>query len=97
MKIKVETKAEVEDIKLYLRIDGAEEDSFIEALMKAAEEYMEECGVKKSTSELYKLCIKMLCNHWYENREVTGVDTKLAHSLDSIIFKLKYKAGGVSV
>lgn len=40
-----------------------------------------------SDDELYNLCIKVLCAHWYENRgvEVVGNVTKLSHSVDALV------------
>ena len=47
-------------------------------------------GVKNFENDLYKLAIKMLVLHWYENREVIGNANKLSFSLDNIITQLKY-------
>ena len=47
-------------------------------------------GVKNFENDLYKLAIKMLVLHWYENREVIGEAKKLAFSLDNIITQLQY-------
>ena len=38
---------DLEELKLFLRIDGEEEDSFIEGLQIAAEEYLTNAGIKK--------------------------------------------------
>lgn len=81
----------LDDLKLFLRIDGADEDILIQSLQLAAEEYMGNAGVNKDYSrELYKLAIKMLVGHWYENRSVIGKADKLNFSLDTIITQLKY-------
>lgn len=81
----------LDEIKLFLRIDGNEEDTLIQGLQLAGEEYLYNAGVNKDyTKELYKLAIKILVGHWYENREVTGKADKLAFSLDTMILQLKY-------
>lgn len=80
----------VDELKLYLRIDGTEEDILIQGLQLAAEEYMTNAGVNKDyTKELYKLAIKLLVSHWYENRSIVGKADKLAFSLDTMILQLK--------
>ena len=88
---------DLEELKLFLRIDGEEEDSFIEGLQIAAEEYLTNAGIKKDyTKELYKLSIKILIYHWYEN---SAVDTegkilcKIAFGIYTIIVHLKYTQG----
>lgn len=90
---------DLEELKLFLRIDGEEEDSFIEGLQIAAEEYLTNAGIKKDyTKELYKLAIKILISHWYENRAVETVGknvSKIAFGLDTILTQLKYTQGDV--
>lgn len=88
-----------EEIKLFLRIDDIEEDTLIQGLQLAAEEYLKNAGINKDyTKELYKLSIKILVSHWYENRAVESVVknvSKVAFSLDNIITQLKYSQGDV--
>ena len=82
---------ELAELKLFMRIDGEDEDVFIQGLQYAAEEYMKNAGVIKDYDKfLYALAIKMLVGHWYENRSVVGKADKLAFSLDSMIIQLKY-------
>lgn len=84
----------LEELKLFLRVDGTDEDSLIEGLQLSAERYLRNAGVNKDyTDELYKLAIKLLVGHWYENRNVETIGkniSKIAFSLDAIIFQLKY-------
>ena len=84
---------ELGEIKLFLRVDGTDEDDLISGLQRAAEIYLTNTGVTQDyNNELYKIAIKLLIKHWYDNRE-TFVDfktTKLDFSLESIIFSLKY-------
>lgn len=84
---------ELDELKLYLRVDIADDDTLIAALQKSAEEYLENAGVTKDYSkELYKLAIKLLVSHWYENRDIQSEKSaaKLSFSLDTIITQLKY-------
>ena len=80
----------LEEIKNYMRIDEDYEDNLINSLIEAANLYMLNAGVKNTENDLYKLAIKMLVLHWYENREVIGEAKKLAFSLDNIITQLQY-------
>lgn len=89
----------LEDLKLFLRIDDYEEDTLIEGLQLGAEEYLTNAGIKKDyTKELYKLAIKILVSHWYENRSVETIGknvSKIAFGLDTILIQLKYSQGNV--
>lgn len=80
----------LQDIKLYLKIDHDEEDDFLIGLLKASELYLENAGCKRNyESELYSLAVKMLVSHWYENRCITGNIGNLELSLNSIIVQLR--------
>ena len=80
----------LEEIKNYMRIDEDYDDNLINSLIEAANIYMVNAGDKNFENDLYKLAIKMLVLHWYENREVIGEAKKLAFSLDNIITQLQY-------
>ena len=85
-----EDKLTLEEVLLHLRIDNDYELEYITSLIDAAKAFLKNAGVIEQESELYKLAIKILVSHWYENRELTGKADKLAYSLDSIITHLKY-------
>lgn len=81
---------DLEDIKLYLRVDHDEEDNLLLSLQKASEEYLYNAGcVKNYDNDLYRIAIKMLINHWYDNRGIIGVSDHISHSLESIIYQLR--------
>ncbi len=62
----------LEEIKLYLKIDGADEDSLLESLKLAAEDYLDSAGIKKNYEKnTYGLAIKLLISHWYTNRSIS--------------------------
>ena len=90
---------DLEELKLFLKIDDNEEDNLIQGLQLSAEEYLANAGIIKDyTKELYKLAIKILISHWYENRAVETVGknaSKIAFGLDTIIIQLKYTQGDV--
>lgn len=89
----------LEELKLFLKIDDNEEDALIQALQLSAEEYLTNAGIKKDYSkELYKLAIKILVSHYYENRAVETIGknvSKIAFGLDTILIQLKYSQGDV--
>ena len=88
----------IEEVKLFLRIDGDYEDTLISSLQLAAEEYMTNAGVIKDyLKPTYILAIKILIGHWYENRSAIGKTDRLAFSLDTIILQLKYTQAEVIV
>jgi len=82
----------LEEVKGYLGADGSEYDSILTPLISAAQIFIIN-GTRPDvdvTNELYKLALKLLVNHWYENREPIGKADKLAFSLESIFLQLKY-------
>lgn len=80
----------VQDIKLYLKVDHDDEDSFILSLQKAAEDYLYNAGcIKNYDNELYKHAIRILIAHWYDNRGLIGSTDLIKCSLESIIYQLK--------
>jgi uncharacterized phage protein (predicted DNA packaging) len=76
-----------EEIKMYLRIDGVLEDALLDTFKAAAENYLQEAGIKKDyEGPTYKLAVLMLITHFYENR---GVVTEGRYSTSEIPFGLK--------
>jgi len=89
---------EIDEIKKYLKVDGTEEDDLLLGLQGAAEEYLLNAGVAKDyTKNLFKIAIKLLISHWYENRNavvVGSISKNMEFSLSNIIIQLKYSGGG---
>jgi uncharacterized phage protein (predicted DNA packaging) len=87
----------VDEAKLYLRIDGNDEDTLIQSIIAAADMFIENAvGAVDKSSELYQLAVKLLVSHWYENREVIGKADNLSFSLESILYQLKFCGGDTS-
>jgi len=83
---------ELDDLKIYLRIDGNEEDTLIVSLQEGAESYLINAGIAKNYDDsLYTLAIRLLVNNWYQNREtfINLKTTKADYSLQRIIFSLQ--------
>jgi hypothetical protein len=83
----------LEEAKRYLRmeIEYTEEDQDVEDFAMAAEIYLRKAGcVLSASDESSKLAIKMLINHWHENREPIGSGDRLAFGLTELILQLQY-------
>ena len=83
----------LEEIKNYMRIDEDYDDNLINSLIEAANIYMVNAGVKNFENDLYKLAIKMLVLHWYENRDVVligSISKNLEFTMKNIITQLQY-------
>lgn len=60
---------DIEEVKLYARIDECPDEE-VRAFMQVAEEYTTEAGIKPNYNKArYKLLIKMLVKHFYDNRD----------------------------
>lgn len=74
-----------------LRIDGVEEDGYLNTLANAAKELLEEAGVKAEVeSDLYKIVVAKIITEWYINREIND---KLPMGIIGMINQLRYKEG----
>lgn len=90
---------DLEELKLFIKVDSDEDDLLIKSLQTAAEEYLTDAGIIKNyAKEKYKLAIEILVNHWYENRAVETIGknvSKIAFGLDTILIQLKYSQGDI--
>jgi uncharacterized phage protein (predicted DNA packaging) len=83
----------VEEAKNWLRVDGAEEDTLIQILISAAEDYLYNAtgNVFDSKNELAKLFCFVLVTDWYENRDMIGkASEKIRLSVDSMLSQLAH-------
>ena len=83
------TALTLDDVKLYLRVDLNDDDPLVQDLMDGARDYLERMTGKvcDPTDGVWKMAIKYLCSHWYENRDdtVVGRDAKVDHTIDALI------------
>lgn len=86
----------LEEVKDYMRVDGADEDVLISSLIMASEEYIKNSSstTVDTGSYLYRIACLMLVTHWYENRSIVGDNKTVPHFIDNIIIQLKYAGGG---
>lgn len=95
----------LDEIKLYCHIDGTDEDSTLDNMLKAAQDliaqqsgkstFVGSDGTQKtalSATPLYEIAVKQLVAHWYDHRGAAdGVDLKdIPFAVDSIIAHFKY-------
>ncbi len=88
----MENVERLEELKVFLRIDGNEEDNILSSFLTSAKQYLLNAGVKEDEeNSLYRLAINMLVCGWYENRNPTdpGANNTQAFSLKSIVTQLK--------
>ena len=77
--------------KSYLRIDYVDDDTFINSLILASKQYLENACGEFTESELTDLAQLILIEHWNDNRTLIGkVSEPVQHSLDAIIFQIRY-------
>lgn len=77
----------LEDVKLYLRVDGVDSDPIILELIETAKEYIfETTGKEYAGSNIEKLCIKLLAQHWFD-----GYENDIPHGVDSMLTHIEYK------
>lgn len=77
---------DLEEIKSYLKVDFEDDDKLILDLKEAAVEYLKNSGIEENYgSNLYKLALRILINHWYTNRNVVLVGT----TSDEVDYSLK--------
>lgn len=84
---------DLNEIKLYLRIDTSDEDDLLEGLKLSAEKYLENAGVSKNyENPLYCTALKMLVANWYDTRDTININSSISAMFNSIITQLA--AGG---
>lgn len=64
---------DLDEVKLYLRIDTDDEDQLILDLVSAAENYLLNSGIYPDYgNSLYKSAVKMLVSDFYDGRGING-------------------------
>ena len=81
---------ELSEIKVYCRIDDDYDDSLIEMLKSAAEEYLKGAGVPvKYEDYTYKLTVLSLVRYYYDERVSSGAPSECNDAI--IQLQLKYR------
>lgn len=88
---------ELQETKLWLRVDHNEEDAIIQTLINSAEEYLINATGREydNTNNQAKLFCLVLVTDWYENRELSGkkVSEKVRFTIQSMMAQLQYANG----
>ncbi|BEP28810.1 head-tail connector protein [Helicovermis profundi] len=92
----------LEEVKQFLRIDSedVDEDTILQIILDAAEEYLKDATGKTFTgdSSKAKLFIMVLVTDWYENREMIGkASDKTRLSIQSLLLQLEYSESEVII
>ena len=83
----------IEDVKLWLRIDHNDEDELIQMLIDSSKNYFKNAtGYEFNDSPQAKLFCLVLITDWYENRELIGhkVSEKVRFTIQSMLAQLTY-------
>lgn len=84
---------DLEEVKLWLRIDHDEEDGLIEMLIESAKNYFKNAtGYELNGDPQAKLFCLVLITDWYENRDLVGhrVSEKVRFTIQSMLTQLTY-------
>lgn len=83
---------ELEEIKLFLRIDDDDDDLFLQLAYEAAKEYViEAVGVCDETKARVKLLLLNLIADFYENRSLLNSknNNQLRHTIRTLVMQLQ--------
>lgn len=83
------------DVKLYLRVDGYDEDDVIQSLIDAAKEFIKTgTGVTfTDTDARHVLTLKMIVAHWYDNRGLIGSTAELPFTVTAQLLQIEAERG----
>ena len=86
----------LEDVKLYLRIDGDEEDALIQNMMQAGAEYIRSAvGEYDDTDPTAQILLAAIVQNMYDNRELMQSEQQMKKRIEytsqSIILQLQVK------
>ncbi len=83
--------SDIQEAKLYMRIDEPDDDALVGSLYAAAEEYMRNAGILEDRgSYLYKLALWGLMLHWYEHPQALADGQQIPEGTRIIINQLKF-------
>lgn len=85
------SKAQLAEVKAYMRIDGDADDAVIKVMYKAAVRYLENAGIKEPLEDpaLYKLAVWGLTLNYYDHRDSVGNEASFPIGLRPVINQLK--------
>lgn len=79
---------DIEDIKQYSNLDTI--DIELVNMMEAAKLYLKNAGVdERENDQEYNLAVKMLADHWYNNRGITNKGYEIPYGFLSIVAQIR--------
>ena len=73
----------LEDVKLYLRIDGDEEDALIQSMMQAGAEYIRSAvGKYDDTDPTAQILLAAIVQNMYDNRELMQSEQQMKKRIE---------------
>ncbi|WP_243114115.1 head-tail connector protein [Clostridium botulinum] len=86
----------LQETKEFLKVDYEDEDTFIQSLIEASEQYLKNATGRDfdSNNQLAKLYCRVLINDWFRDRSLTitgnalNVSDKVKYTLQSILMQL---------
>lgn len=89
---------DLEEVARFLRLEYSElteeEKADLLSLQIAVEEYFGSADIPQNYAKrLYKLAVKTLLAHWYDNRAIIGDSKQIPFSLTCMITQLQYGGG----
>lgn len=86
----------LEDVKIYLRIDGDEEDALLRTMMQVGEEYIRSAvGEYDDDDPTAQILLAAIVQNMYDNRELMQSDQqmkkRIEYTFQSIILQLRVK------
>lgn len=85
---------DLQTAKDFLRVDGDDENTIIQAMITAAEDYLRNAGVKNTSSELYKIVVLMLTSIFYEHRDTADKQIAIPPIINNFITQLSLSGEG---
>lgn len=81
----------LDDVKLYLRVDGTDEDSAIQGMIDAAKVFIKSgTGVTFLEADArHLMTLKMLVAHWYDNRGLIGSAAELPFTITAQLVQIE--------
>ena len=81
----------LDDVKLYLRVDGTDEDSAIRGMIDAAKVFIKSgTGVTFQEADArHLMTLKILVAHWYDNRGLIGSAVELPFTITAQLVQIE--------
>ena len=88
--------AQLAAAKLYMHVDGTEDDALIVSLLDAAEDFVSTAGAVRAgaVDARYDLAVQSLTLHWYDHRDALA-DQSVPSGFDRLLGQLRHREGAL--